>query len=352
MDILFLLKYRVSNEYNNLASSGLFNSMKFINDALFESGFNTGYVHCIDSNEIDREVHKAKPKIVILEAYWVTPNKMRELIKLHPNVKWIIRIHSNLPFFVTETIALKWTFEFITLKNVFIAANNIELYNGLLEIAENTNYYFFRKKIMFLPNYYLLDESIKKSKKIDKNQEEINIGCFGALRLLKNQMNQALASIKFANDNNLKLNFHINVSRLEGNGANGVLENIRNLFIPFSASHKLVEHTWLEHGDFKNLVRTMDLGLQVSFTETFNIVAADFVDELVPVVVSKEIDWVEKKCFADPTSVDDISKKIEEIIFAKYCLTTHKNKRNLKKFVNNSLDMWIKSMEKLIISGK
>ena len=58
----------------------------------------------------------------------------------------------------------------------------------------------------------------------------------------------------------------------------------------------------------------MDVCLQVSFSETFNIVTADAVSCGVPVVVSKEISWVASKYFADPTNAADITAKIEEAI--------------------------------------
>ena len=48
----------------------------------------------------------------------------------------------------------------------------------------------------------------------------------------------------------------------------------------------------MSHEDFTNLISTMDISMQVSFNETYNIVSADAVNNLVPVVVSDEIKWV------------------------------------------------------------
>jgi hypothetical protein len=55
----------------------------------------------------------------------------------------------------------------------------------------------------------------------------------------------------------------------------------------------------------------MDLGLQVSLNETFNIVAADFVSNNIPIIGSNEINWL--SCFykANPTSTDEIVKKMK-----------------------------------------
>ena len=45
----------------------------------------------------------------------------------------------------------------------------------------------------------------------------------------------------------------------------------------------------MDHESFIELVKSMDMCLQVSFTETFNIVTADAVANSVPVVVSSEM---------------------------------------------------------------
>ncbi len=51
----------------------------------------------------------------------------------------------------------------------------------------------------------------------------------------------------------------------------------------------------------------MDLGTQVSFTETFNIVVADFVYNGIPCVVSEEIYWMpDSMKVRNPTSTDEI----------------------------------------------
>lgn len=72
----------------------------------------------------------------------------------------------------------------------------------------------------------------------------IDIGCFGAVRPLKNQLMQAIAAISFARSRGLHLRFHMNGTRIEGGGP--VLKNITAMFAR-SPDAELVLHPWFDH---------------------------------------------------------------------------------------------------------
>lgn len=313
MRILFILKHRENNwgDYSNTyLSSGLYNSVRFINNELIKHGYESKFVQVVDNNCIDREVYNYKPTHVIIEAYWVVPEKFSILTKLHPTVTWIIRNHSETPFISTEGIAIGWSKEYVKYKNVFVACNSPRALKDFKVFCDP-------KKILYLPNYYPVDVSVLgylkeqfcpvTSSFIKQKRKMLNIGCFGAIRYLKNQLIQAVSAIEVADKLGVSLNFHINGSRVEGNSDN-TLKNIRSLFK--DSNHVLVEHGWLTHGEFVKLIKTMDVGLQVSFTETFNIVSADFVSQNIPMVVSSEVVWFSKDYIADFNSREDITAKI------------------------------------------
>jgi len=46
----------------------------------------------------------------------------------------------------------------------------------------------------------------------------------------------------------------------------------------------------MDHSDFISIVKSMDIGMQVSLSESFNIVAADFVSNGIPLVGSPDIE--------------------------------------------------------------
>jgi hypothetical protein len=191
---------------------------------------------------------------------------------------------------------------------------------------------------VYAPNVYYPDKYTDIQGPLpDKDPNTLDIGCFGAIRPLKNQLIQAMAAIRFANEQGKKLRFHINHSRLEQQGEN-VYRNMKALFV--DSKHEFVEHGWLSHLDFMKLIRTMDLGLQVSFSETFNIVAADFTHLQVPIVVSKEIEWAHWLYKAEPTDIDSIISRMEVANWGKRYNLQRLNKWGLEDYNFESLKVW------------
>ena len=313
-----------------LKSSGLYNSAKFVSDMLNENNVESKIVDVIDNNSIDKEVTIFKPDYVIIEALWVVPEKFEVLHKLHPNVKWIIRLHSEIPFLSNEGVAIDWLYKYVKYKNVYLGANSTDAFDILGDIIKH-------KKVYFLPNYYpLKDVECEKS---HKNKNIIHIGCFGAIRPLKNQLQQAIAAIDFANEIDKSLHYHINSERIEGRGE-PILHNIRSLF-KNNPKHKLIEYPWLNHEDFIKVVKKMDIGMQVSFSETFNIVTADFVSNNIPVVVSPEVTWVSNLFKADPNSNCEIVSKLRFIWKSNFLPLKHLNLWGLKKYNKDSKKVWL-----------
>jgi len=330
--VLFITKKKKSSgpgPYGQTISSGLLNSATFMNNMLVKNGIESNIVEVVDNNGIDKEVHDYKPTHVIIEALWVVPSKFEILTKLHPKVKWIIRLHSEVPFLANEGIATQWIFEYQKFDNVIVSVNSPRIEEELNVVLP--------KPVLYLPNFYPVNFSENKSAS-EKESDIINIGCFGAVRPMKNHLMQAIAAIKFADDMGYKLRLHINVTRVENNG-DPVLKNIRNLFL--NSTHELVEHTWLKHEEFVQLIKSMDMCLQVSFSETFNIVTADAVNMNVPVVVSPEVSWVAGLFKANPTNFKSIVRKMKLTWLFKPLYLQFLNKVLLYFYSNKSETIWL-----------
>lgn len=291
-------------------------------------GIDASFQRVQDDNEIDRAVTCQKPTHAILEALWVRPEKLNVLVRLHPHIRWNVRMHSELPFLAGEGIAVQWLFAYLATPHATISANSLRAQADFQAI--------FSKAIPYAPNFYpLVPLEPRRGLPAD---DMIDVGCFGAIRPLKNQLTQAVAAISWADRMKKAIRFHINSDRIEMAGQN-VLKNIRALFNNIRR-HTLVEHPWMDHADFMALVRLMDIGMQVSFSETFNIVSADFAVANVPLVVSPEVSWVAKIFQADPTSVPDIVAKMNVAWAGRHEDLQKVNYTNLQAFDTASETAW------------
>jgi hypothetical protein len=333
--ILFILKRREDYNaviHNNIGlSTGLYNSASFMNDMLVDMGYESYLQVAIDNNCIDRLVNQYKPTHVIIEALWVVPSKFAVLQRLHPNVKWIIRIHSEMPFMAGEGMAMDWIGEYAKFKNITIACN-------APRILREIQWFVGKKNVIYLPNYYPQEY---EHKPFNKNKDVIDISCFGAIRPLKNQLVQAFAAIEFAERIGKKLRFHINAGRIEMKG-DAVKNNIRGLFEQIhNTGHQLINHQWTPRKEFLELCGQMDIGLQCSFSETFNIVGADLISQGVPLIGSKEIPWSTGFGNADPTDSQDILHALYRTYHFPQ-VNVKLNQFNLKKYTNNTKKIWNK----------
>lgn len=341
--VLFILKRNENygaEQYSHVGlSTGLYNSALFMDEMLKKDHIESKMVIVTDNNDIDREVTEYKPTHVIIEALWVVPSKFDVLIKLHPNVKWVVRLHSEVPFLANEGMAMDWLGNYSKYDNVVVACNSpqttkdIQFYLGY---KNNWSKEIQKQRVIFLPNYYPQDY---KSKKLDKSKDTIDISCFGAVRPLKNHLIQALAAIGLADKIGKKLNFHINF-RLEQKGE-PIFNNLVALFEQLeNKGHKLVIHKWASRDEFLKLCSKMDIGMQVSFNETFNIVAADIISQGVPLVGSPEIPWASNQFTTRPTNTNDIFNALCNT-YNYSRVNVYANQCSLKSYTNKTRKIWV-----------
>lgn len=318
-------------------SSGLRNSVTFMVDMLNGLGIHAKLVEVHDMNDIDREVYAYKPTHCILEACWVAPWKIRQLKPLHPNVKWIVRVHSETPFLSQEAWAYTWLIGCMKL-GVEIMCNAPRMQRDMRIVA--TTHGFNDGVVTYGPNYYPVPFAGHIAAKQHNTDDVINIGCFGAFRPLKNHLVQALAALNFARSQGRRLLFHVNASRVEMGGS-AVLRNLLAMFDGIKGGHELVQHPWISHNDFLLLLNGMDVSCQASLSETFNIVLADSVVCNVPVIGTSEIPWLGGYAIVDPLS----SQSIQNALTAVW-LDHHPGRRlqwqrnDLSRYSDNSRNLW------------
>jgi hypothetical protein len=154
--ILFVLKKRntvwnTSDQYAAELSSGLLNSVRFVSKMIREN-----FGQClpvleqvVDGNDINRVVFQHKPNLVIIEALWATPEKLNELSSLYPNVKWIVRLHSEVPFLANEGVAMEWLNGYSLNRKIFVATNSVRAQRELNQLLH--------RDVLYLPNCYEIE---------------------------------------------------------------------------------------------------------------------------------------------------------------------------------------------------
>lgn len=339
MKILFIAKQRKFSSGENYTDetqggstyyTGLINGSRFIVNYLLTQGVDAVAEPAIDANCIDKFVHKHRPSVVVLEGLWVTPAKLTELQRLHPKVKWYARLHSKTIFLANEGIAYAWSYDYLKIPNVTIAVNHIDTATELSDL--------FGRYVEYLPNVYFPRTSRKlKDYTVDRYKSTLDIGCFGAVRPLKNTFVQAVAAILFCRDNGYKLRFHIN-KRAEQWGEQ-VLKNLQWLFNNQDEA-ELVEHGWLSPEAFNDLLyKSIDISLQVSLTESHNLVIADSINNGVLPVVSKEISWLLPEFQSATNDIYDIVKTIKRVWNNRFYLQPLST-ASLHSHVSESATVW------------
>jgi glycosyltransferase involved in cell wall biosynthesis len=249
-----------------------------------------------------------RPEIthVIIEAPWIPTAKMEAIAWRFPRVRFVLRCHSQIGFLQVEAGAVKLFLEAAKLQdgslNFTVSGNS----GRFCDFVEKTYHY----DCLLLPNLYDTDRKNRRPPGF-RNTNKVRIGSFGAIRLLKNHATAAAAALIIARKKRLDLEFHLSVNREEH--GKGVLQMIRNMFTGLNWA-TLVEVPWKPWPDFRNYIGTMDLCMQLSHTETFNIVSADAASEGVPSVVSEAIDWAPRDWVAAVDNAIDAAKVGEYLL--------------------------------------
>lgn len=343
--ILFIVKSskKTNKTFNTGLTNGLYNSAYFLNEMLCKNNINSNLTIVKNSKEIPEKIHEFNPTHVIIEALWIKPIYFSDLCDAYPKIKWVVRIHSEIPFLSTEGIAMDWIFEYLNNSNAFIATNGNKIFEDIkLIVGLKFNFGdIINERILYLPNYY---PNHFKYSFFNREKDTIDIGCFGAVRPMKNHLLQAIAAIKFAKKINKKLRFHINADILEMNGE-PVLKNLIGLFSNLDdTKYTLINDQWMPRNEFLTLCSSIDIGMQVSFSETFNIVAADFISQGTPIVTSLELPWVTNIFSTSSTSVNKIYLKLLLTYYFPY-VNFLINSKLLHIYINKSKNIWLKKFK-------
>jgi len=267
---------------------------------LRRSGIESNLAGAKQSADISAALKRYSPTHCVIEACWLATAELAKLSAAFHEVQFIVRLHSQVAFLQVEAGAVKLFREGLTLQddrlNVAMAANSSRFCDGARRA--------YNGRCLLLPNLYDQDRPFAKVRSHGFG-DTIRIGSFGAIRLLKNHATAAAASISIGRRMGKRIEFHINVDRVE-HGL-GVLKMMRNMYAGLTTA-KLIEVPWQSWAEFRHQISAMDLTMQPSCTETFNIVTADSLAEGVPAVVSDSIDWVPPHWRVDSDDPEELAR--------------------------------------------
>lgn len=253
--------------------------------------------------EEDRSQHQHRHHIpvthVVISAPWLPTMALAHLIREFHNVEFAVVSHSNIGFLQADPGAIRLLREDSELEranpNFHIAANTHKLVTWW-EATYGTD-------MLHLPNMYPLPKRIPQ-----KRWEcgTLRIGCFCAVRPYKNVLTAAAAALEIGVRLRVShLEFWFSGGRAEGGGGT-IVQSIKEMYNGVPRA-KYVENNWESWPNFVKTVGSMDLLLQPSYTESFNVVVSDGISQGIPTVTSEAVDWVPSRWKADSDAASDIA---------------------------------------------
>jgi hypothetical protein len=247
---------------------------------------------------------------VVVAAAWLPALDLGKLAIRYPGVEFACNIHSNVGFLQADANGVALLGSYVHLQrellNFRVSGNNSEFVNWLT-LA-------YTVEAEYLPNLYDLDSTVPVNRPV-YNGGALRIGAFGASRPLKNFMSAAGAAVAIAKELRVPVEFWMSGGRPEGGAA---IERAISALIASQASVTLNVLNWSAWPEFLDHLETMHLMIQVSYSESFNIVTADGIARGVPSVVSEVITWAPKRWVARIDDSLDVARVGRSLITDPY----------------------------------
>jgi hypothetical protein len=218
---------------------------------------------------------------VVISAPWLSEHDLKALLYHFPYIHFVILSHSNVGFLQADFEGVRLIRKYVELSGAFTnlsVGGNSEKFVHWLRRA-------FHKDAVLLPNLYPLERKHMKPLPYLDGVTPIKIGAFGAVRPQKNFMTAAGAAVIIHKHLRVPVEFHMSMGG-EEDWTSTAIEHLLE-----RSGVTLVRHPWRYWDDFIEVVSGMDLMIQVSYTESFNMITADGINAGVPSVVSSAIDW-------------------------------------------------------------
>ncbi len=245
---------------------------------------------------------------VVISAPWIPVVQLNRLVLRFPHVQWTVNCHSNVGFLQADTNGVQLLRKYIEYQkgslNFSVSGNSRKFVRWMRES--------YSVEAQYLPNLYHLTSTVNTHKPTYSGGT-LRLGCFGATRPQKNLMSAGGAALLLKAWLNCDVELWLSAGRTEG-GGNTILNAVKAM-LENKPGVKIVFNNWATWPQFRECVSTMNLLIQPSYTESFNMVTADGIAEGVPSVVSDAIEWAPDHWKAKMDDVNDIARVGRQLLY-------------------------------------
>ena len=273
---------------------------------------------------------------VIVSAPWIAITDWTGILTRFPSIAFAVNCHSNVGFLQADSNGvanIEGCCQLETGYANFRFCGNSRAFTRWISDA-------YAAPCQYLPNLYYLNGSTRINRPGFSvgpgGGGTLRIGCFGAVRPLKNGMSAGAAAIEIASRLRCNLEFWVSAGRTEGGGQT-VMAALSQMFRPIKFA-SIVLNNWEPWPAFRKTVANMHLLMQPSYTESFNMVTADGVAEGVASVVSHAIEWVPDHWKADNDDVSEIARVGRNLLFD--YAAPQEGLDSLRQYVRDGLWAW------------
>lgn len=269
--------------------------------------------------------------VIVSAPSWIQPQDFYELSIDYSNVQFVQLNHSGAAYLSIDKFGIRNIREVAAYQqmthNIRVAANNERVAKFISQSMG--------VDALYLPNLYDTETFVNPFTP-HRVGDVLRIGSFGASRPWKNQLCAAEAAVMIGRALGCDIELFVNSKRPDG--GERMIESREELFHDLPGM-KIKYVPWASWPQFRDISATMNLLIQPSFDETFNVCTADGIAEGVPSVTTSALEWTPTSWWAHAEDPHDIMRVGISLLHAP-AHAVHEGRALLKKYVSFALHRW------------
>jgi hypothetical protein len=289
-DIRLILAYKNFAAFSGISHIGLGVSALNTSKVLVNAGIHAEVVPITRGEDLEAFLAADTERTithVVISAPWIPTVILNRMSLRYPRVKFATNCHSNTAFLQADANGVRLIREAMSLES--------GLYN--YHLAGNSRRFVawirgaYARPCTYLPNLYYLDDLANpyRPRWVDIGGV-LRIGIFGATRWQKNMMTACGAALMMARETKAQTEIWVNTQRADGPEVSTIFNACANM-VRDLPNVDLTPAPWTGWPEFRQIVGSMHLLMQPSYSESFNMVTADGCSTGVASVISDAIVW-------------------------------------------------------------